>query len=141
MRFYNTLIPYKILNHEGIQYSNCRDFNHVSRYRGLRRVVHCPRSSDRFVSLELQNSITSNQTDVVYYEVSPAEENRIDLIANKLLGSPNYGWVISYFNKIEDGYTVKPGTTLQVPKYITSLFSKGEILQNVNPTTLNLGSE
>lgn len=142
MKWYDTLIPYKTLHHYGIQYSVCRDFDHISRYRGLRQVTHCPKDIDqRFVALETPNPFTTFDQDVVYYEVPVVEENRLDLIANKLLGNPNYGWVIAYFNHIQDGYTVLSGTKLMVPKSITKLFDKGEILQAISPTQLNLGTE
>lgn len=141
MRFYNTLIPYKVLKHNGIQYSTCRDFDHVSRYRGLRQIVHSPKTQDRFVALETPNPFTSNENDIIYYEVPPVEEDRIDLIAEKHLGNPNYGWVISYFNNIPDGYSVASGSVVRIPRSITSLFNKGELLQNVSPVQLNLGSE
>ena len=57
MKWYNTLIPYKVLKHHRIQYSTCRDFDHVSRYRGLRQLVHCPKTEDRFVALETPNPL------------------------------------------------------------------------------------
>lgn len=141
MKFYDTLIPYKKLEHKGIQYSVCRDFNHISRYRGLRQVIHCPNDEDRFVALETPNPFVTKNTDILYYEVPPSEENRLDLIAYKLLNNPNYGWVIAYLNGVSDGYTVLAGTKLRVPRSITALFNKGELLQSVSPTQLNLGTE
>lgn len=141
MKWYDTLIPYKTLQHYGIQYNVCRDFSHISRYRGLRQVVHCPVEPERFVALETPNPFISNENAVTYYEVPYAEENRLDIIAYKFYNNPNYGWVIAYFNQIEDGYTVLAGTKLRIPKSITSLFNKGEILQSVSPTQLNLGTE
>ena len=75
MYILNTLIPYEELDYGGIQYSVCRDFDHVSRYRCLRQVTHKPDVTDeRFVALETVNPFTSN-TDVQYYEVPAHEEN------------------------------------------------------------------
>lgn len=141
MRWYNTLIPYKKLEHLGIQYTTCRNFDHISRYRGLRQVVHCPSTDDIFVTLEIPNPFTTNNTDVTYYEVPVVEENRLDIIAYKFLGNSNYSWVIAYLNGIGDGCTVKAGTKLKIPKSITALFNKGELLQSVSPVQLNLGTE
>ena len=73
--------------------------------------------------------------------VETGEENRLDLIANTYLGSATYSWVIAYFNQIEDGYTVREGQTLIIPKTITSLFSDGEILAPITALALNLGEE
>lgn len=137
---YNTLTPYKVLPYDGIQYGVCREFDHISRYRCLRQVVHNYNETDRFVALETPNPFTSN-VDVFYYDVPSYEENRLDLIAYKHLGSATYAWVIAYFNHIEDGFTVKQGQRLIIPKSFTSLFNSGEILASVNPSTLNLGSE
>lgn len=131
---------YKVLEHEGIVYSTCREFNHISRYRNLRQVVHLPDSSDRYVTLETVNPFVSN-TVVKYHEVTVSEENRLDLIAQKELGSATYGWVIAYFNGIEDGYTVREGQRLVIPGSVTALLSKGEILAPVTALKLNLGEE
>lgn len=140
MEFYNTLVPYKTLDYKGIQYTSCRDFNHISRYRGLRQVIHSPNEPDRLVTLETPNPFTTN-TDVNYYEVSADTENRLDVIAYRFLGSAQYAWVIAYFNGIEDGFTCREGQRLAIPKSISSLFNTGEILQSIPASTLNLGSE
>ena len=142
MKWYNTLTPYKVLdNNGGIQYGVCRDYSHISRYRGLRQVVHNADYADmRFVALETVNPFVTH-SEVTYYDVPAVEENRLDIISWKLLGDAQYAWVIAYFNSIEDGFTVKEGQRLAVPRSITTLFNKGEILASVSPTMLNLGSE
>jgi len=133
--------PYKTLEHEGIVYSTCKEFNNICRYRNLRQVVHLPNSSDRYITLETSNPLVTNNLPVVYHEVELIEENRLDLIANKYLGSPEYSWVIAYFNSIEDGYSVTAGQTIIIPKSITDLFSAGEILAPISALRLNLGEE
>ena len=140
MRIQNTLTPYNEVEHVGIQYTTCRDFDHISRHRGLRQVVHGPNTSDRFVSLETPNAFVT-RTDVIYHDVRAHEENRLDILANKYLGSATYGWVIAYFNGIEDGFTIREGQRLAIPKSISSLFSKGELLAPVSALVLNLGEE
>lgn len=140
MKVQNTLTPYKELEHEGIQYCTCRDYNHISRHRGLRQLVHGPESANRFVSLETGNPFTTN-TEVIYHDVKSYEENRLDIIAYNYLGSATYSWVIAYFNEIEDGFTIREGQRLAIPKSISSLFSKGEILAPVSALALNLGEE
>ena len=139
MKILNTTTPYRTVEYEGIQYGVCRDFNHISRYRGLRQVVHCPDTS-RYVALETPNPFTTNTT-VRFYDVPANEENRLDIIAQKTLGDSTYSWVIAYFNHIVDGFSCPEGTRLMIPESITVLFNKGEILQSVSPTALNLGSE
>lgn len=138
---YDTLGHYDELDYVPIQYTTCRDFKHLCRHRGLRQVVHDPSNDDnRFISLETPNPFTSS-TEVTYYEVPLIHENRLDLIAEKLLGSCQYRWVIAYFNNIEDGYTVKEGQIIRCPKSISSLFNKREVLAPINPLQLNLGTE
>ena len=132
--------PYKVLEHEGIAYSTCRDFNHISRYRNLRQVVHCPDTTYRYVTLETVNPFVTH-TEVKYHEVTVPETNRLDLIAEKELGSAAYGWVIAYFNSIEDGYTVREGQKLVIPDSVTALLNNGEVLAPVSALRLNLGGE
>ena len=134
-------IPYKELGHEGIVYSTCKDFNYISRYRNLRQVVHLPNSADRYITLETVNPLITNNLEVIYHEVELIEENRLDLIANKYLGSASYSWVIAYFNGIEDGYSVSEGQRIIIPKTITSLLDNGEILAPITALKLNLGEE
>ena len=141
MKYFDTLRPYDILEHKGIQYGVCRDFSHISRYRRLRQVVNNPQELlDRFITLETPNPFQTD-SEVTYYDVPQSEENRLDVIAYKTLGSALYAWAIAYFNHIEDGFTVHAGQKLVIPKAITQLFEKGECLASVSPTTLNLGSE
>ena len=141
MKFYDTLVPYDVLEHNGIQYGVCRDYQHISRYRRLRQVIHSPAiMEDRFVALETPNPFETH-SDVTYYEVPSHEENRLDIIAYKFLGSAQYAWTLAYFNGIEDGYTVHEGQKIMIPKSFTQLFNKGEILAAVSPLTLNLGTE
>lgn len=137
----DTLSPYDSVEYGGIQYTNCRDYDFISRNRGLRQVVHNPEEADeRVLALETANPF-STHTEVIYHDVELSEENRLDIIADKYLGSPTYYWVIAMFNNIEDGYTVREGQRLQIPRSITSLMTKGEILAPVSALTLNLGTE
>jgi hypothetical protein len=139
--YYDTLKPYKVLEHNGIQYTTCRDFDHISRYKGLRQVIHNPDDSqDRFITLETPNPISTN-LKFSYYEVSSDEENRLDLLSYKFYGSAQYSWILSYFNNIEDGFTVYEGQKLKVISNFTELFNTGELLASIPATTLNLGSE
>ena len=137
----NTLAPYKKLPRLGIQYSVCRDYDHISRHRGLRQVVHGPDSVDRYMALEVPNPIEESGVNFVYHEVTSSEENRLDVIANNYLGSASYSWAIAYYNNIEDGYTARPGQKLRIPGSITSLMTTGNLLQSVTALQLNLGSE
>lgn len=131
--------PYKVVEYEGIQYCVCREYDYVSRYRCLRNVVHQP-NTQRWISLETPNAFRSS-AEVVYHTVTATEENRLDIIANNFLGSATYSWVIAYFNDIEDGFTVREGAVLRIPKSITTLFQSGEMLSSIPPTQLNLGTE
>lgn len=140
MKIQNTMIPYQSIEHDPIVYTVCTDFDHISRYRGLRQVIHEGTSPDRYIALETPNRFSTN-TDVTYYTVPAKYENRLDIIAQQFLGSSNYSWVIAYFNNIQDGFTVLEGQRLAIPKSITSLFNSGEILAPIPANKLNLGSE
>lgn len=138
---YNTLRPYKVVDYDGIQYSVCKEYDHICRYKGLRQVIHNYDSVvERFVSHETSNPFTSNLKKK-YYTVTADRENRLDLIAYEQLGSAEYAWVIAYFNGISDGYTVREGQLLSMPTDVSLLFNTGEILQSIPATQLNLGRE
>lgn len=138
--YYDTIIPYKTLDNGGIQYTVCREFNHISRYRCLRQIIHCPNEDSRYISLESIGTILSD-ADFQYYDVPLTEENRLDLIAYRFFGSAQYSWILSYFNNIEDGYTVHAGQKLRILKNLTSLFNNRELLAPVSAMQLNLGTE
>lgn len=138
--YYDTLQPYGVVEHTGIEYTVCRDFNHISRYKGLRQIVHNPHEPDRFITLETPNPLITNAR-FRYYDVPATEENRLDLIAYKFFGSAQYSWVISYFNGIDDGFTVVEGQRLKILDNFTDLFSKGELLASIPALQLNLGTE
>lgn len=141
MKVYNTLTPYKELDAEPLQYGVCRDFDHLSRYRGLRQVVHNVATSEQFVTLETPNSFRSNLTNCKVHTVTYSEQNRLDVIADKYLGSSSYAWVISYMNHIEDGYTIREGQKLVIPNSITDLMQNNEFLSSIPAMQLNLGVE
>ena len=139
--YYNTLIPYQEIPYKGIQYGVCRDFDHISRYKGLRQIVHNPEDpEERITTLETPNVFQTN-IEVTWYTVPRSEENRLDVIAYRKLGSANYSWILAYLNQIEDGYTVLEGQKIMIPNSIFSLFQSGELLASVSPTLLNLGTE
>lgn len=140
MEIYNTLQPYDVIEYSGIAYGHCRDFNHISRYKSLRQITHNAVGTDRFIALETVNPFITD-CEVEYYEVPAHEENRLDVIAYKTLGSAQYAWVLAYFNQIEDGFSVREGQKLAIPKSISQLFNKGEMLSAISPLALNLGSE
>lgn len=129
-----------MIDYKGIQYTVCKEFDHISRYKGLRQVIHCPEEFNRFTTLETPNPFTT-YCEVTYYDVPAYEENRLDIIANKFFGSASYSWIIAYFNSIEDGFTVRAGQRLQIPKQLSALFGTGEVLAPISALQLNLGSE
>lgn len=137
----NTLSPYKELDRKGIQYSVCRDYDHISRHRSLRQVAYNPGHSDRFVALENANPIVESNVQFVYHNVTPDEENRLDVIAQNCLGSASYSWAIAYFNNIQDGFTCRPGQKLKMPRSVADLMTTGNIMESVPAVQLNLGSE
>ena len=95
MRFPDTYNQYKEIKRDPIQYTYCVDFDHISRYRALRQVIHQGLSDDRFVALETVNPLEI-KSNFKYYTVPANRENRLDLIAQEQLGSAKYAWVISY---------------------------------------------
>lgn len=135
-------IPYKKLDYKYITYSVCREYDHISRYKGLRQIVHSPEyQNERFISHETSNAITYRNIPVTWHNVLTDEVNRLDIIAYRYLGSAQYAWVIAYFNNIEDGFTCYLDQSLKIPNSISDLMKDGEMLSNISPTYLNLGTE
>lgn len=134
-------LPFDTIEHLGIAYTSPKDFSdHISRYRNLRQVWHNLDGEDRFITLETVNPFITD-TEIKYHEVTVNEVDRLDLIAYEELGSATYAWVIAYFNSIEDGYTIREGQRLIIPKSITALLESGEILTPIAYTKWNLGEE
>lgn len=136
---HDTTSPYDSVPYEGIEYSTCKDFDHISRYRRLRQIVHYLETPDRFTTLELQNGYDYSGMEFDYYVVGEDRENRLDLVSYDYYGTPSYAWAIAYVNGIEDGYSVMSGRTLKMPKVVTELFKNGSVLSAVPATSLNLG--
>jgi hypothetical protein len=139
---HDTTKPYETVDYHGIEYTVCRDFDYISRYKRLRQVIHyTDEDHNRFIALETQNGYDYSSVEVEYYIVPNDYENRLDLIAYDKLGAASYAWVIAYLNNIEDGYTVLEGQTIMIPKALSDLFKSGCVLSSVPATSLNLGTE
>ena len=138
---HDTTRPYKVLDYKGIEYTVCNSYSHISRYRRLRQVIHYLEGTDRFISLEIQNSYQYTGIEYEYYTVTIDRENRLDLIANDYFGTPMYSWVISYINGIDDGFTVHEGQSLMIPTSLNGLYRSGSVLSSIPVTSLNLGTE
>ena len=138
---HDTTKPYKEVEYKGIEYTVCKEFDHISRYKRLRQVIHYLEGTQRFKTLEVQNSYDYDDIKIEYYIVTVETENRIDLISYKYFGTTSYSWIISYINQIYDGYTVFEGQVLMIPVNLSDLFKSGCVLSAVSPTSLNLGTE
>ena len=138
---HDTTKPYKAVDYKGIEYTVCKDFGHISRYKRLRQVIHYLEGTDRYITLETQNNYSYENLEIEYYAVPADHENRLDLIAYEYFGTPSYSWIISYVNGIQDGYSAFEGQVLMIPTELSSLFTSGGVLSAVSPTSLNLGTE
>lgn len=138
---HDTTIPYEFVEYNGIEYTTCKDFDHISRYKRLRQVIHYLSDNNRFLTLETQNVYDYPNLTVEYYSVPLIYENRLDLISYNYYNTPNYSWILSYINEIEDGFTVHEGQVLMIPVNISDLFASNSILSAVSVSALNLGTE
>ena len=123
---HDTTKSYDKVDYNGIEYTTCKDFSHISRYKRLRQVIH---------SYDYEN------VAIEYYQVPVEEENRLDLISYRFYNTTSYAWVIAYVNGISDSYTVYEGQTLIIPTNITDLFKNGNVLSSIPVSSLNLGTE
>lgn len=144
---HDTTRPYKVVDYKGIEYTVCRNYNHISRYKRLRKVMHYLAKNNKkngltlFTTLEVQNSYDYNNIKVEYYQVPITRENRLDLISYDFYGTTSYSWIIAYINRIYDGYTVYEGQVLMMPTELSELFASNCVLSSIPPTSLNLGTE
>lgn len=138
---HDTTRPYEEVDYHGIEYTVCKDYDHLSRYKRLRQVIHLLENNDRFITLETQNDYSYKDLNIEYYEVTTITENRLDIISYNYFGTSAYSWIIAYINGIADGYTVFEGQMLMIPTALSDLFKSGCILSAVSPTSLNLGTE
>ena len=138
---HDTTKSYDKVDYNGIEYTTCKDFSHISRYKRLRQVIHYLDGTDRFLTLEIQNSYDYENVAIEYYQVPVEEENRLDLISYRFYNTTSYAWVIAYVNGISDSYTVYEGQTLIIPTNITDLFKNGNVLSSIPVSSLNLGTE
>lgn len=139
---HDTTKPFKAVDYNGIEYTVCREYDYISRYRRLRQVIHYINDKQsRFVTNEIQNYYNYENIEVEYFIVDTKYENRLDLISYKFYNSASYSWILAYINEIEDAFTVRVGQVLMIPTSITELFSNGSILSSIPVTSLNLGTE
>ena len=138
---HDTTCAYKEVDYHGIEYTMCKDYEHISRYRRLRQVIHYLEGTDRFMTLETQNKYSYSGVTYEYYTVTVDRENRLDLISYDYYNTISYAWLIAYVNGISDGYTVYEGRTLIIPTSITDLFGNNRILSPIPVSTLSLGTE
>lgn len=140
---HDTTKPYKVVDYHGIEYTTCKEFDHISRYKRLRQVIHylSDKGTPRYITLELQNHYDYENLAVEYYQVTVDRENRLDLISYDYFGTTAYRWVIAYINNILDGFTCYEGQLLMIPTSIYDLFKDGSVLSSVPVTSLNLGTE
>ncbi len=54
-------------------------------------------------------------TDSIYHIVTKREANRLDIIADKYYGNPQYWWMIAMANNIIDPFILVEGTTILIP--------------------------
>lgn len=139
-KFPDTWRPYRKIKRDPIQYTYCVDYDHISRYRALRQVVHEGKQPTRFIGLETSNPFNT-RAQMKIYTVPAHLENRLDIIARDHLGSAKYSWIIAYINHIQDGFTVLEETKLKIPVSLSELFEDGECLAAIEATKINLGSE
>ena len=78
---HDTTCAYKEVDYHGIEYTMCKDYEHISRYRRLRQVIHYLEGTDRFMTLETQNKYSYSGVTYEYYTVTVDRENRLDLIS------------------------------------------------------------
>lgn len=96
-----------------------------SRYQVLRLVV----DNDETTHLETYNQLRVPESNSdSYHIVEHSEVNRLDIIAQKYYGFPNYWWAIALANNMIDPFVVNEGVMLRIPSILTLNDSSNKIL-------------
>lgn len=100
-----------------MKYTKPRIYKKISRY-GVYRLIMTDNSTV-YTETVNQTPIEESENDI-YHEVLTEEENRLDIIANKYYGSPEYYWIIAIGNNLIDPMFIKPGTILRIPSFVST---------------------
>lgn len=107
------------LNEDSIkaQYTVPYGIKNASRYKHIDELLIEQNGSQKLIKKTLGpidlGIFPFNGTNL--YTVTPAEENRIDIVAYKLYGSASLYWVLCYMNNIVDPLVLPAGRVLYVP--------------------------
>lgn len=105
-----------------ISYYNDDNDITLSRYHKLRRITDD--DNDTYIE-SYENYNIPNRDDDQYYIVTPAEEDRLDLVSFKFYSNPLYWWIIAEASDIVDPQEVPSGTLLRVPSLQSIIGYKG----------------
>lgn len=95
----------------------------VSRYSDFAQVRKNPKDQFR---LETFPALTREELNNIPHNIVVWKEtDRMDALANDLLGSAQYWWVICLMNNLVSpfSYNLLPGTTLKIPHEVNSIIN------------------
>lgn len=111
-----------------MRYAKPRSYKKVSRYSIYRQIIDD--DNNTFTETTNQTPVAYSDSDI-YHEVQNSEEGRLDIIANKYYGSPEYWWIIAMANDYIDPFYIKAGTLVRIPKFSSLLKWKGALYNRV----------
>ena len=95
-----------------------KDAPNDSRYKNLERIQY----TENEEIIETQNKITiPYSVNDKSYTVQVGEEGRLDLISNKVYGTPMYWWILAQASNIYDPFSISVGDRIRVPSLSTVL--------------------
>lgn len=109
-------------------YTVPRQYNHISRYSIYRQIL----DDEQELYTETSNVTPIPETDKdFYHEILKEEENRLDIIANKYYGNPDFFWMIAIANNIIDPFIITPGEVIRIPNFNSLMQWKAPLCQRV----------
>ena len=99
--------------------------NSDSRYRDSWRVEDT--QGDFYQESYNEKLINESSSDKIH-EVTPSEENRLDLVSYKYYNTPLLWWVIAEASDISNPLVLPVGTHLRIPSRTTLYGSKGVLV-------------
>ena len=111
--------------YEPLEYLPTVSYKNASRYRNLRTLKDETNGRIHHES-PIQQAIKKSSDDTLI-TITNETENRLDIVAYKVYGSPRYWWVIALANYIIDPFDIPAGSTLRIPPLL-SLYKSGGVL-------------
>ena len=111
--------------YESVKYLPQISYKNACRYQNLRTIEDS--DTHKIVHESYNQKVIPRMSSDSVFVVTSDEENRLDMVANKVYGVARFWWVIALANYMLDPFDLPIGTQLRIPT-IMSLYQNGGVL-------------